>query len=472
MFKEFLLLLFQVLFILNVIFAIIVILFERKTPSTTWAWIMIILFIPFFGFFIYLVFGLDGKKYKDFVKKSIHDKEILQKYSKISDISISTATDLQDIAHLNFVSAYSQLTTDNEILIYHEGQDKFDDLIKDINNAKNYIHIQYYILRNDELGRRIINVLANKASENIEVKLLLDGVSSTFTSKKVFKPLISAGGKVEMFLPPHFVKINFRNHRKLCIIDGNIGYIGGFNIGNEYLGKIKKFGHWRDCHIRINGSAVKDLELRFIMDWNYSSHKLKIDVNDFYFPKIDGNLSSSMQIVSSGPDTKWPSIQYAYIKMISQANKYIYIQTPYFIPDDSIFEMLRIASLSGVDVRIMIPAYPDHPFVYWAALSYLGDLIQAGVKCYKYEKGFVHSKLVIVDGKTASVGTANIDIRSLKLNFEINAFMYDKKTVTILENQFMSDILDSSIMDYDWYKGLSTMSKVKESLCRLISPLL
>lgn len=479
MFKEFMLLLLQVLLILNVIFTITIILFERKTPGVTWAWILIVLFVPFFGFIIYLIFGLDGKKYRDFAKKSKYDRNFLKDYllmknnnEKNNFHNTSESTHLKDMIHLNFTSGQSELTTDNEIYIYHEGENKFDNLIKDINNAKNYIHIQYYILRNDELGRRIINVLANKASENVEVKLLLDGMGSKFTSKKIFKPLISAGGKVEMFAPPNLIKVNFRNHRKICVIDGNIGYIGGFNIGNEYLGKIKKFGHWRDCHIRIVGSATKDLELRFIMDWNYCSSGSEIELNSTYFPEINSKGSSHMQVVSSGPDTKWPSIQYAYIKMISEATKSIYIQTPYFIPDDSIFEMLRIASLSGIDVRIMIPAYPDHPFVYWAALSYLGDLIQSGVKCYKYEKGFVHSKLVIVDGEMASVGTANMDIRSLKLNFEINAFIYDKKEVSILEEQFISDIYDSSIMDYDWYKQLSTVNKVKESLCRLISPLL
>jgi len=473
MLKESLILLFQVLFIINMFFAVTIILFDRKTPGVTWAWLMIVLFIPFLGFIIYFVFGFDGKKYKEFVNKSKYDEQILEKYSKLKLDEFYASSELEkNIVKLNFASSHSKLSTNNEILIYHEGQDKFDNLIKDINNAKDYIHMQYYILRNDDLGRRIINILAKKASENVEVKLLLDGMTSKFIAKRILAPLISSGGKVEMFMSPHFVKINFRNHRKICVIDGNIGYIGGFNIGNEYLGKIKKFGHWRDCHIRIRGNAVKDLELRFIMDWNYSSPNFKIDVSKFYFPKINTNDFSHMQIISSGPDTKWSSIQYLYIKMISEATKSIYIQTPYFIPDDSIFEMLRIASLSGIDVRIMIPAYPDHPFVYWAALSYLGELIESNVKCYKYERGFVHSKLVIVDGKMASVGTANMDIRSLKLNFEINALIYDEKQVEILESQFIEDISDSSIMDYEWYHGLSTTNKIKESLCRLISPLL
>lgn len=481
MFKEFYILLFQVLIILNVIFTITIIIYERKNPGVTWAWIMIVIFIPIVGFIMYLLFGLDGKKYKDFAKKYKYDKETLNSYLELQneskDINKINLTNLElgnveSLINLNFKLSYSEITYDNNISIYHKGKDKFEDLIKDINNAKNYIHIQYYIINNDELGRRIINLLAKKASSNIEVKLLVDGMGSKLMSKRILKPLITAGGKVEIFMPPNMIKINYRNHRKVCIIDGKIGYIGGFNIGNEYLGKVKKFGNWRDCHLRIEGSATKDLQIRFIMDWNYSSKNFKINIGKIYFPDINRIDGSCLQIVSSGPDTKWPSIQYAYIKMLSKATKSIYIQTPYFIPDDSIYELLRVAALSGVDVRIMIPAYPDHPFVYWAALSYLGDLINCGVKCYKYEDGFVHSKIVIIDNDIASVGTANMDIRSLKLNFEINAFIYSKKEIQVLKNKFMLDICDSSIMDYNWYKELSYFEKIKESLCRLISPLL
>lgn len=481
MFKEFYILLFQVLLILNIIFTITVILYEKKNPGVTWAWIMIVIFIPFIGFITYLLFGLDGKKYNDFAKKYKYDKEILNQYSQLqnniqgknsNNLNNIEFKHLKNIINLNLKLSGSEITYDNNISIYHEGQNKFEDLIKDINNAKHYIHIQYYIIKNDELGRRIINLLAKKASLNVEVKLLIDGMGSKFISKRILKPLISAGGKVEIFMPPNIIKINFRNHRKVCIIDGKIGYIGGFNIGNEYLGKVKKFGNWRDCHLRLEGSATKDLQKRFIMDWNYSSQNAKIKIDKFYFPVIYNTSGSCVQIVSSGPDTKWPSIQYAYINMISKARKSIYIQTPYFIPDESIYELLRVAALSGIDVKIMIPAYPDHPFVYWAALSYLGELINCGVKCYKYEDGFVHSKIVIIDNEIASVGSANMDIRSLKLNFEINAFIYSKKEVEILKNKFILDIYDSSIIDYNWYKKLSCLEKIKESLCRLISPLL
>ena len=469
-----------ILFLLNTLFSIKIILSHRKRPGTSWAWLMLLFFMPFFGFFIYLLFGLEGRTHKNFIKKYSSDKKILAMLHTDEDFKIlRDASDLQsNLAAFNLRVADSNVTNDNDVKFYHEGNDKFDDLIQDMNSAKEFIHVQYYILKNDQLGRRIINILAKKAEEGVEVRLLIDKLGSRLVSAKILRPLISAKGQVVTFQAPHIMKLNYRNHRKICIIDGHTGYIGGFNIGNEYLGKVKRFGYWRDCHMRIHGSATKDLEARFAMDWNYSSKKDKIEISPFYFPDHASNQTISikrgttLQIVGSGPDTKHFCIQYAYLKMIAGAKKNIYIQTPYFIPDDSILDMLVVAVHSGIDVKIMIPSRPDHPFVYHAALSYLGELIDAGAKCYGYKKGFVHSKLVLIDGEVASVGTANMDIRSLKLNFEINAFLYDKKSVEFLENKFMVDISHSQLMDSDWYHSLPRCTKIKESLCRLVSPLL
>jgi len=479
-----------ILIILNITFTGIIVFFERKNPGATWAWLMVVLFLPYVGFVLYLVFGLEANKYRTFMAKGKGDLEIFREYSAW-DININRLKAMEkkyyhsddilgipgsenynDLLFLNFTAGFGFFTSNNEVEVFHEGVSKFNRLIEDIRNAEKFIHLQYYIIRNDELSRRIIHELAQKAAAGVEVKLLIDGMGNISSGKKMYKPLTDAGGKLGIFLPPYFVRINYRNHRKICVIDGKTGYIGGLNIGDEYLGKVKRFGNWRDAHIRLYGDSVKDLELRFIMDWHYCFPKEEGFFSRRYFPPMEDIPAVKMQIVSSGPDTKWPSIRDGYIKMINEANKSIYIQTPYFVPDDSIFEMLKIAALSGIDVRIMIPANPDHPFVYWAALSYLGELINAGVKCYQYEDGFVHSKLITVDSFITSVGTANIDIRSFKLNFEVNAFLYDEEKTKEFERCFFKDIEKCTVIDHDFYARRSALTKFRESISRLISPLL
>lgn len=234
-------------------------------------------------------------------------------------------------------------------------------------------------------------------------------------------------------LRPINLRLNYRNHRKLVIIDGETGYVGGFNVGDEYLGLNPKFGYWRDTHLRLQGTAVHAIQTRFILDWNQASHHHTLTYVPNHFPECEPKGNVGMQIVTSGPDSEWEQIKNGYIKMISTAKRSILIQTPYFIPDSSLLDALRIACLSGIDVKIMIPNKPDHAFVYWATLSYIGDLLKAGASVYIYDNGFIHAKTIVVDDETASVGTANIDVRSFRLNFEVNAFIYD---VTIAKNSF------------------------------------
>ena len=479
----------QVFFLLNIFFTIVIIFFERKNPASTWAWIIVLNILPFFGFIIYLIFGLEARKHKIFMLKAKHDYDLYNEYmslvknqnyfidpqiayqNKKNILQIPGYENFSDMVYMNYQTNFSCVTLNNKLTIFYDGKSKFDSLIDDIKNAKNFIHIQYYIFRDDELGKKIVDLLTQKAKEGLEIKLLIDGMGCIKTNKKFFDELINAGGKVVNFLPPYFFRVNFRNHRKICVIDGEIGYVGGFNIGDEYLGKSKKFGFWRDSHIKIYGDAVKQLELRFIMDWNFCDGP-NISLDKKYFPYMQTIDCTTMQIVSSGPDTRWPSIQYNYFKMINEANKSIYIQTPYFIPEESVLEALKIAALSGIDVKIIIPAKPDHPFVYWASLSYIGELLEAGAKCYKYEKGFVHSKLILIDGKISSVGTANMDIRSFKLNFEINSFIYDKNITKQFETKFIDDLKDCSQILKEIYMQRSNFIKIKESISRLFSPLL
>jgi len=294
--------------------------------------------------------------------------------------------------------------------------------------------------------------------------------------KKHFKELVELGGEVEAFFPSVMPlinpRLNYRNHRKIVVIDGRIGYIGGFNVGDEYLGLDRKFGYWRDTHLRIEGSSVHPLQTRFILDWNQASTNSDIEYSDRYFPAIPLKGSVGIQIVSSGPDSEWEQIKNGYLKLMAMAKDYIYIQTPYFIPDASFMDTLRIACLSGIDVRIMIPNKPDHAFVYWATYSYVGQLLKAGAKVYIYDNGFLHTKMIVVDNEASTVGTANIDVRSFKLNFEVNAFIYDRETSRELAELFEQDMLLSTELTMDLYNERTRLIKMKESFSRLLSPIL
>lgn len=476
-----------VLFFINLLFAIFVVFFEKKNPGVIWAWLMVLAFIPCFGFILYIIFGFEGRKHKWFDKKRHQDMEILEDFSKkFPDLVKRNLPDnfnerilpiehtwyLNNFVRMNYNSSKSIYRKNNHITAYHDGNAKFQSLIKDIKNAKSYIYMEYYLMHDDKLGNYIMDMLVKKAKEGIEVKILYDGIGNYKNGPNFRKKLIKAGGDARIFLPPRGVRINYRNHRKIAVIDGKIGYVGGLNIGDEYIGNKKRFGFWRDSHIRVDGSAVYDLQLRFIMDWNFTKGD-KITLEKKHFPPMDNTDSDvNMQIVSSGPDTSWDSIYYGYFRMVTEANKNIYIESPYFAPDDGLLEALKTAAISGVDVRIIIPARPDHLFVHSCSLSYMGELLEAGVRCYEYTKGFIHSKVMTMDGIVTSVGTANMDIRSYKLNFEVNAFIYDDKITNEFDKQFEIDFMNCREITLEEYQKRGLIRKVQESFARLISPLL
>ncbi|WP_342599265.1 cardiolipin synthase [Psychrobacillus sp. FSL H8-0483] len=470
--------------ILNIFLAIALIFMERRDASSTWAWIMILFFIPILGFGIYLLFGRklrrktlfrwEGKnqigidKLIDFQMEAIEDDSF--------DFRLDDASQFKELIIMHLHNNQAVLTQDNKVEIFNDGREKFDALIHDIENAKDHIHIQYYIFRLDNLGQQIYQLLLEKAKQGVKVRILYDDTGSRSLRKRHFKELIELGGRVEAFFPAILPlinpRMNYRNHRKIVVIDGRIGYIGGFNVGDEYLGLNKKFGYWRDTHLRIEGSSVHPLQTRFILDWNQASTDHDIEYSDRFFPAIPMKGSVGLQIISSGPDSEWEQIKYGYLKLIMMAKRYIYIQTPYFIPDASFMDTLRIACLSGIDVRIMIPNKPDHIFVYWATYSYVGELIKAGAKVYIYENGFLHTKMIVIDDEASTVGTANIDVRSFKLNFEVNAFIYDRETSHQLAELFEEDMKLSTEMTWELYEERTKMIKFKESLARLISPIL
>lgn len=470
--------------VLNIFLAIALIFLERRDATSTWAWLMVLFFIPFIGFFIYLMLGRRFREKHLFRwegrSKIGIDQLIKYQIEAIEDNTLDfrhkETKKHKDMINLHLRNNDAVLTQDNDVQVFNDGAAKFSALIDDLENAKDHIHFQYYIIRLDNLGKRLLDVLIQKAKQGVQVRLLYDDMGSRSVHKRHFKELIRHGGQVEAFFPSILPlinpRLNYRNHRKIVVIDGRIGYIGGFNVGDEYLGLKKRFGYWRDTHLRIEGSALHPIQTRFILDWNQASANQDIEYNDIFFPIIPQKGTVSMQIVSSGPDSEWEQIKDGYLKMIFRAEKYIYIQTPYFIPDISFLDALRIACLSGVDVRIMIPNKPDHIFVYWATYANVGNLLKAGAKIYIYENGFLHSKQIVIDDEVSTVGTANIDVRSFKLNFEVNAFIYDRDKSHELAELFEQDMLLSTELTSDIYNRRSTIIKLKESIANLISPIL
>ncbi len=472
------------LVILNLIFAIIIVFFQRKNPKTVWTWLMLLYFIPVLGFFFYLLVGTDMHKQKMFRVKEIEDKlnEAIrqQEYQLRSNELQEHAPDIEgftDLVMFNLDTVGAVLSDTNDVDIFVDGNAKFEALIEDIRQAKDFIHIQYYIIRNDVLFNRIKEILLEKIKEGVEVRILFDAMGCRSVRKRYWEDLNKQGIKTAEFFPALMrrlhLRINYRNHRKIVVIDNKVGYVGGFNVGKEYIGLDPKFGYWRDTHLRIKGEAIMGLALRFLLDWNYAAKE-----NLFLDPKYMSGIKAGhrdrcdVQIIYSGPDTSMQPIRDNFVSLINKAKKRIYIQTPYFIPDEPMITALMIAIHSGVEVNLMIPCKPDHPFVYWATYSYMGELIMMGANCYTYNNGFLHAKGIIVDEKVFCYGTANMDIRSFALNFEVNAVVFDEAKAIEMTNYFKEDLKHSTLITKDMYARRSLLIRLKEQISRLLSPLL
>lgn len=476
----------SIAYFLNIMLAFVIIFLERKDPIATLAWVLVLLVLPGVGFALYLILSQNFSRKKLFTMK-INARKTFGNYLKMQQDKFISGEMVfkdknneihRDMIKMNLFRNQSFFTQNNDIKVITDGEEKFKELFKCIEEAKESVHVLYYIIKNDDLGKRFIKLLEKKASEGVEVRLLYDSVGGRQLNKKSLECLIASGGKVGKFFSSLFpllnFKINYRNHRKIVVIDGRVGFIGGFNIGDEYLGLKEKFGYWRDTHIKIVGSAVTDLQRRFLLDWGNATRE-DLSYQPKYFPYMieDESLGSAgVQIVSSGPDQRDETIKQNYVKLITSAKKSILIQTPYFTPDASVMEAIKIAALSGIDVKIMIPNKPDHLFVYWATYYNVGELLDYGVKVYTYENGFMHAKTVVIDGTVASVGTANFDVRSFKLNFEVIALIFDSNISKQLEDIFYNDMENSLELTKDVYLQRGICIKFKESISRLLSPLL
>lgn len=490
---------------INLILSVIIVFFQRRDPKAVWTWLLALYFVPVFGFLFYLIFCQDYHKSKMFRVKEVEDRLNIsiknqEEFIRKHDLTLSDSLnrDFAEMVLYNLETSGAVLTVNNQVEIFTDGEKKFEDLRQEMRRARYFIHIQYYIIKNDELFDSIIPILLEKVKEGVEVRILYDGMGGRFMPEKRWKMLESAGIKTGVFFPAFLgrlqLRVNYRNHRKIVVIDGKIGYVGGFNIGKEYISKDPKFGYWRDTHLKILGDAAISLQIRFALDWNYATgENLFTNANYFgLFDTLDDDEKKQMevkeefeegwetddwepvgiQIVSSGPDTGSRQIRNNYLELFHKAKKHIYIQTPYFVPDDAVLSALKIAAQSGVDVCLMIPCKPDHPFVYWATYSYAGELVAAGARCYIYENGFLHAKGVCIDGRACCYGTANMDIRSFELNFEVNAVVYDERTTLRMEKDFEEDLNRCRKLTKEIYDTRSLWIRVKEQCSRLLSPLL
>lgn len=470
---------------LNIFFAVITVFREKRDIAATWAWLVVLILLPGFGFIIYLFVGnkLSRKKIFDIkAQESIGMSELVQAQKELladdEDLlsSKQASENAKEMASLFLESDESILTKGNKVQLFTDGAKKFESLIADIYEAKHHVHLIYYIFKDDKIGRRVLEALEQRAAAGVEVMVVYDALGSRSLKNTFFEKLESLGGRAESFFGSRFsfinLRFNYRNHRKIVIIDGKIGYIGGFNIGDEYLGEYKKFGYWRDTHMKIEGNAVLPLQSRFLMDWNATVTHHKLEYQENYFPMIKKQGKTNMQIVSSGPDTETQQIKKGYIKMISMAKESVFIQTPYFVPDDSLLETLEIAVMSGIDVKIMIPNKPDHPFIYRATTYYAAEMIAAGAQVYIYDNGFLHAKTIVIDGEICSIGTANFDVRSFKLNFEVNAFIYDSEVAMKQQAIFYKDIEKSYLLTQEMLDNQSKWLKFKQVFSRLFSPIL
>ncbi len=479
-------LIFLICMIINFLMVISMIFLEKRKPQSIMAWLFIFTVLPLIGFFFYILLGggLSLRVRKMIKQKTISKKQLIASFDfKNSIDEIAENQEIQNNRQLVsycFEKGFIPCVY-NQVKIFNSGLEKIDALKKDLLSAKKTINMEYYIFADDKTGREIFEILIKKAQEGVKVKFMYDSVGCKKTSRRYFSRLKKVGGEVAEFFPPFLkirlinLKLNYRNHRKIVVIDGKIAYTGGVNIRNDHMGLNKKLSPWRDTHLRIVGNGAFALQSIFLCDWRYAykkDHEKDLTLNNEYFSKFEKKGNVALQVLSSGPNSNQQEIKEAYVKMITNAKKRVYIQTPYFVPDDVFYTALRIAKESGVDVRLMIPKKPDKKVVYLPTISYSKEMTKMGIKVFLYE-GFIHSKTLLIDDDILSIGTCNIDNRSFGLNFEDTVVMYSKQKNKEYANQFESDMKNSVEADDEYYKkNHRFLSKMGEAFFRLLSPIL
>jgi cardiolipin synthase len=458
-----------------VIVSVSVVLLDNRNPVKAIAWIVCLIFLPVVGLVFYYFVGRDYRYNKIFSRQGLKKIQAKPEYALgLKELSISDIPKhIQKTTRLLYKNSGAYPYVDSNIQIITNGKETFNRLFADIEAAKEHIHIEFYIIEDDKIGNELRLLLIRKAQERVKIRVIYDYLGSFRLSDSYKESLRNAGISVQAFLPINrkfgYGKINYRNHRKIVIIDGKAGYTGGINVADRYV-KGNRLGKWRDTSIRLEGPVVHGLQNLFIDDWYFASNTLISDKK--YFPQPTLFPSNVLQIVHSGPDSDWEAILQGIITVFSNARKNIYIHTPYFLPPDSLLTSLEMAALSGVDVRLMIPARSDTVVASSASSTYFIKIMEAGVKILYYKENFLHSKAITVDDEIGIVGTANMDIRSFEQNYEVNAFIYDKNTAIELRMAFEADAENCDEIPIEMWKNRKTWTRFKESLARLLSPLL
>lgn len=457
------------------IVAMITVLLEHRQPAKTIAWVLVLSFLPLVGIVLYFFFGRRTRKNRHIWEKSLNQltKRSMIEFAEQKQLELPEEHKelIQLFVNQNFALPFKNNETD----VYVSGYEFFPALLAEISKATHHIHIVSYIVDDDPLGRLLRDALIDKARKGIEVRLLFDDVGSWKTPNRFFEQMREEGIEVHPFMPVRFPaftgKVNYRNHRKIIVIDGKVGFIGGMNLAQRYV-KGRKGIMWRDTHVKISGAAVYGLQRAFLIDWFHADRTLITDRK--YYPDTTITPNNNLiQIVTSSPTNVWEELEQGYIKILLSAKRYVYMETPYFLPTEPIFFAMRTAALSGVDVRLMVSLKTDSKLVQMASRSYLTQTIQAGVKVLCYEEGFNHTKLLVADDNVATIGSANIDFRSFENNFEANAFFYDKSMAQRIKDIFLTD--ETKCVPLEKIKEINHKSfiyRLWESVVRLLSPLL
>ena len=464
---------FYLIYFAVVITTIFVVILDNRNPIKTMAWILVLFFLPVVGLLFYLFFGRSTRKEQLITKKGY------ARLSKRPMMEYQTQESLAgNVSKQRLVSFFTQVNSaltfeGNQVEFYTNGYSMIQSMIRELSRARHHIHLEYYIFEDDAVGRLLRDVLIDRARAGVKVRVLYDDVGCWKVDHAFYEQMLCEGIEVQGFLKvrfPQFTsKVNYRNHRKLTIIDGEVGFIGGMNIAERYL-KGVSWGSWRDTQVKLSGKAVYGLQTAFLTDWYAVDRSLITSAK--YFPAMPSRGETIAQIVTSDPVGEWKDIMQGLMMVICSARHYFYVQSPYFVPTEQIKTALQTAALSGVDVRLMLPKRADTWLIHESSLSYLEDMMKAGVKIYLYRRGFLHSKLMVCDDELSTVGSTNMDFRSFEHNFEANAFFYDKMTALAIKNIFLEDQKHCLLLSSKIWNKRSWKNKVIESIVRLLAPLL
>ncbi len=474
-----------VLYFIILFYTIYRIIYDTSSPTKAIAYILLVIVLPVIGIILYYAVGVNYRLQKMYEKKlefqnlnSLEVQDNIEQYSKnqIEDYKER----LDNFYPLALMQSHqvgiSSHNNSAELLV--NGENKFPPMLEDLRNAKDHIHIEYYIYEDDDIGNELANIMIEKAQEGLNVRFMYDDFGSLGLKSKFVKRLEEGGVEVHPFYQltlKHFAnRLNYRNHRKIVIIDGTIGYVGGINASDKYINNGKNELFWRDTHVKIKGVSVMNLQFIFLTDWNFCAHQ-NIKFSERYFPGENAYIEYGNQFVQfsySGPDSSHPAIMYALIDAIACSNEEVLITTPYFIPEKTFIDALKIAKASGIEIKILVPGVSDSAIVNAISMSNYEELLEVGIEIYRYQKGFVHAKTMVCDSQVSFVGTANLDERSFNLNFEVNATIYDEKFAQELKAQFFKDLEESEKLDYETWKNRPKWQKFKDKLFRMLSPLM